>query len=155
MAKPKDTDKEEATNYEEVVVRRNMLNLYTMPFTRNGIVYSLRIQPGVNRITDPDIIECINDPKSNKMWYEFLKPTKKFPHGVHEIITGLPKGTQQNIVFTAMDVNTCKQIVSETYSIPALEQMYADEEKKKSRKTVLTAITNQIDSQKSDDVGKH
>lgn len=143
-------------DYEEVVIRRDMKNLTRIPFTRNGIVRTVMIQPGINRITDEEIIKCINDDKCNGVWKDFLKKTKRFPNGCHQIITGsVPKGSKQTTVFTAMSVEDCKTVINETYSIEQLEQMYADEEKKKGRKTVLKSILDQIDAQKADDAGKH
>lgn len=142
--------------YTEIVVRRNKLNMVTICFTRKGIRHDLRLFPGVNRITNEDVIACIQDDKCNKVWKGFLESSKSYPHGCHEIITGsVKKGTKVEKAFTAMDAATCKRIIEETCSIEQLELMYADEEKHKSRKTVLEAIMGQIDEQKSDTAGQH
>lgn len=140
---------ESPETYKEVIVKRNKLNLYTMHFTKNGVIQKLRILPGINRITDQEIVKCIEDKDCNKAWVAMLES------GVHEIVTGISKGTKREKAFTAMDVSTCKKIVAETFSIPELELMYADEEKHKQRKVVLDAIMAQIDVMKSEEAGKH
>jgi len=156
MSKNKNIQETESTDYTEVVVHRNKLNMTTINFTKDGKIHSLRVYPGTNRITDEIIISCINDPKCNRVWMDFLKPSKFFRHGCHEIITGqVKKGTKQTTSFTSMDADTAKLVVSETYSIEQLKQMYSDEERHKSRKTILSAIMGQIDLQSKEDVGKH
>ena len=126
-----------------------------MTFTKNGVGYPLRLMPGMNRIKDKDIIACIHDDSCNKLWKDMLKRSVAFPHGCHEVILGQEPGVQNTNAFTTMDAATCIQIVSETGSILELELMHADEAKSKGRKTVLQAILDQIESQKSDEAGKH
>lgn len=107
---------------------------------------SLRIFPGLTRITDPAIIALISDKKMGHGWDALLKT------GVHKLVEApKEKGKGTTTIFTAMKAADAINLVHETYSIPELESMYADEESKKSRKNVLSSIEAQIEEMRTPD----
>jgi len=131
------------TNTKELFVKRNKNNMVTIGFRGSDRV---QIFPGLNRITDEKILKLIDDAEVNKTWLAFIN------NGTHEIVSGkTPSSKSTTSVFTAMASDNAIDMVKNTYSIPALEKMYSDEESKKSRKSVLTAIQAQIEEMKTPD----
>lgn len=131
---------------KELILKRNKLNLLTIG---SNIGDHVRVFPGVNRYTKKEDIETII---TNPQHKRFLDSK------VHEILSDVPedKGTDTD-VFTSMNVEEAKDVIVNTYSIAALEQMRADETNKKNRSSVLNAIEAQIDRVKNpsdEDLGK-
>ena len=115
---------------EELLLRRKKNNILTMD-------KDIRIFPGINRFTDPDIIKRLK----NEDAYQRL-----IDNEVHEEVTkkSMNKEESTTSVFTDMAVQHAKKVIENTFSIPALEKMYIDEQTQKDRKSVLTAIKDQI-----------
>lgn len=130
-----------APEITEIWVKRNKKNLLTLCFIGDKKV---QIYPGINRIDDPEIIECIHNPKCNKWWNALLDAK------VHELVSGKEEnGDKSTTVFTAMGANDSIDLIKNTFSIPQLEAMHADESSKKGRSTVLAAIMAQIEDIRS------
>lgn len=132
-----------ASQPKEIWVKRNKENFVTICFIGE---LKIRVNPGVNRIKDPDILACIADEKLNMGWKAFLS------NRTHELISGREEKSQEaTTVFTAMAPDNALDLIKETYSVPALEIMYADEESKKARPIILNALLGQIQKMKTPD----
>jgi len=137
------SDKTEEKKLPEIWVKRNKANFVTIGF--KGEI-SVRINPGLTCVKDQDVLKCIADPKLNINWKAFI--TNK----VHELVSGKEaKSKKETTVFTAMTADDAIKMVKETYSIPALEQLASEEQSSKSRKSVLSAIDDQVTEMKTAD----
>lgn len=122
---------------KELLVKRSKLNLLTLPLCHK---VAAQFFPGVNRITDPEVIQYLHDKKYNHGWLAQLES------GALEILSGPAEKEPEvkTFVFTAMNASQAIEVVRGTFSIAALEKMSIDEQSSKDRKTVQDAIKDQI-----------
>lgn len=96
----------------------------------------VKVFPGVNIYDDAQEIKQIMDHHAYSGLIE---------SGAHKILNKTPGNKSVNTkVFSAMTVEQCKEIISKTYSIPACENLQAQEMNGKDRKQVISAIQDQI-----------
>lgn len=141
MATSKKTESEKTG--PELWVKREKSNFVTIGF--KGEI-SVKVYPGLNRIKDPVILAAIENDEINANWKVFIEK------GTHKLVSGnQQKSKSKTSVFTAMANDDSISMIKETYSIPALEQLYSDEQTKKARPGVLNAIQDQIKEVKTPD----
>lgn len=118
---------------EELILKRKKKNPFTFA-GQNGS--KVLVYPGVNRYTVKKDIEVILTHHAYPALIE---------SGTHEEMAEIPKKPGNNTnVFTAMSAEKAINLVKETMSIAALEQMQSDEAAHKNRKTVIGVIEDQI-----------
>lgn len=123
-----------------LVVNRKKSNIY-----RLGIAGSQRVvfYPGHNVFDDPETIERMQKKEAFK---DLIK------QGVHEIIETVSENTiSPPTDITEMSNSDAKALIKKVLTVMGLESMFHQEEGKKARKGVLTAIQDKIKEVKSSD----
>lgn len=145
MAK-KEIQNEATTELQEIWVHRKKANLVTICFAEQ---VDLRIFPGNTRISDPVILQAIQNPKLNHGWLALLKT------GAIKILnsTSEDKSAAQPkaVPFSSMNAKDAIELIRGLYSVAELEQMLSEEQSKRSRGSVVQAIEDQIKQLKDGD----
>lgn len=124
-----------------LVVNRKKANIY-----RLGLVGAQRVvfYPGMNVFNDKKQIEAL---KAHDSFKDLIST------GVHEIVNTISEGEiEQPKDISDMSMEKAKILISKVLTITGLESMFHQEEAKKARKGVLSAITDKISELKSPDL---
>lgn len=119
-----------------LLIKRNKANIF-----RIGTV---KIYPGITELTDEADIQVLTSHPSHQAMLN---------NGVHQIITkeSVKKKEEETADIASMKAKDAIDIISETYSIPILEDMYQREMDDKGRTSVIKAIEDQIEEMRTPD----
>lgn len=118
---------------KQLIIERKGTRLFHFP---KAECKPVKVYPGINIYDDAEEIKQMMEHHAFDMLIE---------SGTHKILNQV-KGVKdiKTKVFSAMTVPQCKEIVSNTLSIPALEGLRAEEMARDDRKGVKNAIEDQI-----------
>jgi len=113
-----------------MLIKRTKVNIFR--------IGNIRIYPGVTEITDEEQIQILTNHPS---WQPMID------NGTHIIIEKESSGKSEEPTadIAEMKANDAIAVIRETLAIPILENMYNREMDDKGRKSVLSAITDQIE----------